>query len=85
MTLRRTVVEAYTAAALDSGDVPVLATPRVLALAKQATVAAVGVRVELKHLAPSLVGADLEIEAVLEGWLAGACGSPSICAPSCGR
>jgi fluoroacetyl-CoA thioesterase len=54
-----------------------LATPRVLALAEQATVAAVagaleagattvGVRVELDHLAPSPVGADLQVQAVLE-------------------
>ena len=75
---RYTVTEADTAAALGSGDVPVLATPRVLALAEQATVAAVagaleagvttvGVRVELDHLAPSPVGAELEVEAVLEG------------------
>jgi len=74
---RCTVTEADTAAALGSGEVPVLATPRVLALAEQATVAAVagaldagattvGVRVELEHLAPSPVGADLEVEAVLE-------------------
>ena len=72
-----TVTEADTAAAIGSGEVPVLATPRVLALAEQATVAAVagalqagattvGTRVELDHLAPSLVGADLAVEAVLE-------------------
>ena len=74
---RYTVTEADIAAALGSGEVPVLATPRVLALAERATVAAVagaldacattvGVRVELEHLAPSPVGADLEVEAVLE-------------------
>jgi predicted thioesterase len=79
--LRCTVTEADTAAALGSGEVPVLATPRVLALAERATVAAVagaldagattvGVRVELEHLAPSPVGADLEVEAVLE-WVDG--------------
>ena len=72
-----TVTEADTAAALGSGEVPVLATPRVLALAEQATVAAVagaleagattvGIRVELDHRVPSLVGAELEVEAVLE-------------------
>ena len=72
-----TVTGADTAAAVGSGEVPVLATPRVLALAEQATVAAVagaleagattvGVRVELDHLAPSPVGADLEVHAVLE-------------------
>ena len=76
-TFRYTVAEADTAAALGSGEVPVLATPRVLALAEQATVAAVaggieagattvGTRVELEHLAPSMVGAELEIAAVLE-------------------
>jgi fluoroacetyl-CoA thioesterase len=75
--LRYTVAEADTAAAVGSGEVPVLATPRVLALAERATVAAVagaleagtttvGVRVELEHLAPSRVGADLEVHAVLE-------------------
>jgi len=74
---RYTVTGADTAAAVGSGEVPVLATPRVLALAEQATVAAVagaleagattvGVRVELDHLAPSPVGADLEVQAVLE-------------------
>jgi fluoroacetyl-CoA thioesterase len=74
---RYTVTEADTAAALGSGEVPVLGTPRVLALAEQATVAAVagaleagattvGTRVELDHLAPSPVGADLEVQAVLE-------------------
>jgi fluoroacetyl-CoA thioesterase len=76
-TFRYTVTEADTAAAVGSGEVPVLATPRVLALAEQATVAAVagalaagattvGVRVELDHLAPSPVGAELEVHAVLE-------------------
>ena len=71
------MAEADTAAALGSGEVTVLATPRVLALAEQATVAAVageieagtttvGIRVELEHLAPSVVGAELEIAAVLE-------------------
>jgi fluoroacetyl-CoA thioesterase len=72
-----TVTEADTAIAVGSGEVPVLATPWVVALAERATVAAVvgaleagattvGSRVELDHLAPSLVGAELEVEAVLE-------------------
>jgi len=72
-----TVAEADTAVALGSGEVPVLGTPRVVGLAEGATVAAVagalaagattvGARVELDHLAPSLVGAELEVEAVLE-------------------
>ena len=74
---RHTVTEADTAAAIGSGEVPMLATPRVLALAERATVAAVagalqagattvGARVELEHLAPSPVGVDLEVRAVLE-------------------
>jgi fluoroacetyl-CoA thioesterase len=65
------------AVALGSGEVPVLATPRVLALAEQATVAAVagaleagattvGTRVQLDHLAPSPVGVEVEVVAVLE-------------------
>jgi fluoroacetyl-CoA thioesterase len=73
-----TVTEADTAIAVGSGEVPVLATPRVVALAERATVAAVtggleegattvGSRIELDHLAPSLVGAEVEVEAVLEG------------------
>jgi fluoroacetyl-CoA thioesterase len=74
---RYTVTEADTAAAVGSGEVPVLATPRALALAERATVEAVagaleagattvGTRVELDHLAPSPVGAGLEVRAVLE-------------------
>ena len=74
---RYTVTEADTAAAVGSGEVPVLATPRALALAERATVEAVagaledgattvGTRVELDHLAPSPVGAELEVRAVLE-------------------
>ena len=62
-----TVTDADTAQAVGSGDVPVLGTPRVLALAEAATVAAtavgmppgsttVGTRVELEHLAPTVVG-----------------------------
>ena len=74
---RYVVTAADTATAVGSGEVPVLATPRVLALAERATVAAVagalaagaatvGTRVELEHLAPSLVGAEVEVTAVLE-------------------
>jgi fluoroacetyl-CoA thioesterase len=65
-----------TAAALGSGDVDVLGTPRVVALAEAATVAAVasalepgettvGTRVELDHLRPSRVGADVRAAAEL--------------------
>lgn len=62
-----TVTDADTAQAVGSGDVPVLGTPRVLALAEAATIAAtatemppgmttVGLRVELDHRAPTPVG-----------------------------
>ncbi|MFG1944918.1 thioesterase family protein [Nonomuraea sp. NPDC048826] len=65
-----------TASKIGSGDVPVLATPRLLALAEQATVRAafdhlkpgetsVGTRVELEHLAATPVGAEVEIGAEL--------------------
>jgi len=71
-----TVTEADTARALGSGDVDVLGTPRVLALAEAATVRAaaaslapgqtsVGTHVELDHLAPSPVGATVRAEAQL--------------------
>jgi fluoroacetyl-CoA thioesterase len=73
-TLR--VTDSDTASAVGSGDVDVLATPRVVALAEAATVAAlagaldagttsVGTRVELDHLAPSPVGADVAAAAEL--------------------
>jgi fluoroacetyl-CoA thioesterase len=72
-----TVTEADTAVAAGSGDVPVLATPRVLALAERATVEAVagaldegattvGARVELEHLKATPVGATVTVEAALE-------------------
>ena len=70
------VTDADTAQALGSGDVPVLGTPRLLALAEAATVAAtaarlpsgaasVGVRVELDHRAPTAVGRTVTAEARL--------------------
>lgn len=71
-----TVTDSDTAQALGSGDVPVLGTPRVLALAEAATVAAtatrmapgmttVGVRVELDHRAPTPVGRTVVAQAQL--------------------
>jgi predicted thioesterase len=76
-SFRYVVTDADTAVAVGSGEVPVLATPRVVALAERATVAAVagaleagattvGARVELDHLAASPIGAELEVTAVLE-------------------
>jgi len=71
-----TVTDADTAQTLGSGDVPVLGTPRVLALAEAATVAAlagrldagattVGTHVELDHLAPTPVGRRVTVLAIL--------------------
>lgn len=67
-----------TAAALGSGDVPVLATPRLLALAEAATVQAldgalmpgqtsVGTSVRLEHTAASPVGMRVTVTAQLTG------------------
>lgn len=72
-----TVTEADTAVALCSGDVPVLGTPRVVALCEEATCRAVascldpgqttvGMRVQLDHLAPIAVGTPVRAEATLE-------------------
>jgi fluoroacetyl-CoA thioesterase len=75
-SVRVVVSESDTAAALGSGDVPVLGTPRLLALAEAATVAAVapqlalgdttvGTSVTMEHRRPSPVGSGLVIEAEL--------------------
>lgn len=71
------MTEADTAVALRSGDVAVLGTPRVLALAEEATCAAVadalgigettvGFRVQLDHVAAIGVGSTVRAEATLE-------------------
>jgi predicted thioesterase len=71
------VSDADTSLAVRSGDVPVLATPRVVALAEEATVAVlaghlvagdttVGYRVQMDHLAPTPIGAVVRAEAILE-------------------
>lgn len=71
-----TVTDADTAQALGSGDVPVLGTPRVLALVEAATVAAtaariepglttVGTRAELDHRAATPVGRTVVAEVTL--------------------
>ncbi len=70
------VTEEDTAVAVGSGDVPVLATPRLLALAEAATVQAisgelaegytsVGTRVQLEHRRASSVGTRVTIRAEL--------------------
>lgn len=70
------VTEADIASVVGSGDVPSLATPQLLAWMEAATVEAiggalsdgettVGVRVEVDHVAPSPVGARIEVAAEL--------------------
>ena len=72
-----TVADADTAQALRSGSVPVLATPRVVALCEETSVAAVegrleegqttvGMRIQLDHLAPTAVGQTVNCESTLE-------------------
>jgi fluoroacetyl-CoA thioesterase len=71
------VADTDTAMALRSGDVPVLATPRVVALVEEATVACVtplldsglttvGTRVEVEHLLPTVVGESVIARARLD-------------------
>jgi len=75
--LQLDVTEADTAIAIRSGDVPVLATPRLVALCEEACCLAVkehlpdgettvGMRIQLDHLAPTAVGAMVTAEATLE-------------------
>lgn len=75
--VQRVVTPADTAAQLGSGDVEVLATPRVLAWLEAATLAVVGaelaetqttvgVSVQLQHTKPSAVGQSVEAHARLE-------------------
>jgi fluoroacetyl-CoA thioesterase len=72
-----TVAGEDTAVALRSGDVEVLGTPRVVALAEEASVQAVrselaegtttvGYRVQFDHLTPTGIGGEVRAEAVLE-------------------
>ena len=71
------VADRDTAASLGTGDVPVLATPRLVQLCEQATMAAlgpnlepgqttVGFRIEFTHLTPVLVGNTVVAVATLE-------------------
>lgn len=72
--VRLVVGESDTARMLGSGDVEVLGTPRLVALFEQATVEAlrgildenqtsVGMRVQIDHLQPTPVGAEVVAEA----------------------
>ncbi|MGH9055364.1 MAG: thioesterase family protein [Acidimicrobiales bacterium] len=71
------VTESDTAIALRSGDVAVLATPRVVQICEEATIKAlgaqlgpgrtsVGLRVEITHIAPNAVGSRVTATATLE-------------------
>ena len=71
-----TVTDADTAQTVGSGDVPVLGTPRLIALAEAATVAAtarylppgattVGTRIEFDHRAATPIGGHVTVLAVL--------------------
>ena len=71
-----TVTDQDTAAALGSGDLPVLGTPRLLAWCEAATCAAVadslpaertsvGSRVQLQHIAASPIGAAVSVRATV--------------------
>ena len=71
------VGDGNTAIAVGSGDMPVLATPSLIALMENAAMLAVapelpegsttvGGRIDVAHLAPSPVGATVEATAVLE-------------------
>ena len=70
------VTEADTAKAVGSGDVPVLATPRMIAWCEAVTVEAlggqladgettVGYRIRVDHLAPTVVGATASVTATV--------------------
>ncbi len=71
-----TVTEALTAKAMGSGDLPVLATPAMMALMENAAMTAVapelpegsttvGGHIESSHLRPTPIGAEVKAEATL--------------------
>jgi len=73
-TIERTVGDDDTAAAVGSGSLPVLGTPRLLAWCEAATCAvlataleegqtSVGTRVTLEHMVPSAVGVTVQLSA----------------------
>ena len=72
-----TITDADTAGALRSGEVPVLGTPRLVALMEESTVQAldgllvdgetsVGMRIHVDHVSPAAPGVVVTAEAVLE-------------------
>lgn len=75
-TARTTVTEADTAAAMGSGDLPVFATPALVALMEHAAMTAVaaalpegattvGAEMNVAHLKPSGLGAEIAASAVV--------------------
>lgn len=71
-TVRHVVGDDDTAAALGSGDLEVLGTPRLIAWCEEATCAAleldegrtsVGIRIDLQHRRPSRVGSTVTVRA----------------------
>ncbi len=76
-SIELTVADGDTALAMCTGDVPVLATPRIIALVEEATVAAllgeldpgstsVCMRVQVEHISPAPVGSTVRAEVTLE-------------------
>lgn len=76
-TVDLVVTDADSSVAMGSGEVPVLATPRVVALCEEATLQAVkgevpagettvGMRIQLDHVAPTKVGSTVRADATLE-------------------
>jgi predicted thioesterase len=74
-SIRHQVGTVDTAIHMGSGDVPVLATPRVVAWVEEAAVAAlanlppettsVGIHIAVDHVAPTLVGTEVRSEATV--------------------
>jgi len=80
--MRHEVTDADTAAAMGSGDVPVLGTPRLIAWMEAATVRAaagvldpgqttVGTAIRIEHRRATTVGGGVEIAATAAGDIAG--------------
>lgn len=76
VTIERNVTDDDLAPVFQSGDVPVLATPRVIAWCEEATIASiesrlepgqtsVGMRVRVDHVAPSGPGSTIHVTATL--------------------
>ena len=62
---RTTVTNENTAAAMGSGDLPVFATPSMVALMENAAMTTVGAEMNVTHIKPSGLGAEITATAVL--------------------